>query len=144
MLPRVGLGEIELSRSLGPQAMVDAVRHDREPEFRREADEHREEGHRVRTAAHRHEDRRSGRHRALALEGATNDRREGRADGGPVRHPSSNVGGVAPPVPLVRTATVSTWLVCGNISKVSADASTQPPARRVFTSRASVGGSHET
>lgn len=42
-LARKPLGEIELRRRFGAQAMVDAVRHQRQPELRRQTREHVQE-----------------------------------------------------------------------------------------------------
>lgn len=128
------LREIELSRSFGTEPVVDAVGGDVEIEARREPGEDGEERHRVGAAADRDEDAGAGRETALAFERAARDREE--------RGAARRRGARAHP--LTKDTTVSTWLVSGNISKVSAVARVQPPSLKIFTSRASVGGSHET
>lgn len=76
------LRQIELSRSFGAKAVIDAMGGDGQAQLRAESNEDGEEGHRVGPTAHRDEDTGAGLEAALSFEGATRDREERRSAAG--------------------------------------------------------------
>lgn len=108
----MGLREIELVAGGGSQAMIDAMGSKLEPERTRDLRHAVEQAHRVGAAADGEEHAGTPRDRAGVPQRATEEREERG------RHGQDEVD-VRFPRSWTSTATVSTWLVCGNISKVS-------------------------
>ncbi len=125
---------VELDRRLLTQPVIDAVRVERQVERGRESREHVEQRHRVRAAAHRDEEPRAALELRFAGERSPREGEDRRR-----RRPHFVLPRANP-----SAATVSTWLVCGNISNASIAWSVYPASASVPRSRPSVTGSHET
>src|SRR6202044_3162522 len=70
---REGLREVQLSRSLGPEAVVDPVGEETEGELAAEETENMEEGHGVGPSAHRDEDGRAPGDEGVVAHGAAHE-----------------------------------------------------------------------
>jgi len=68
------LGQVQLCRSLGPETVIDSVCEEAEGQLPSQEAENMEEGHRVRSAAHRHDDGRAASDEPMVAHGGAHER----------------------------------------------------------------------